>query len=138
MKAYTKLLTAALLIGVVLLAGLSPAVARDHREEAESGEEMEFIDLMDKYLTLSQRAAAIASQPDASVFLAIEGIVEIYEERGAMDQAIEHLNRLIKESPNNRALRTIARFKLREIYSDLEMSSKALSELDQIISDHRQ
>lgn len=136
MKVYTKSFITALVVLAVLLTGLS-SVAAD-REHVEHGDEMKFINLMDKYLALSQRVAAIASQPDASVFLAIEGIVEIYEERGEMDQAIEHLNRLIKESPNNRSLRTIARFKLREIYGDLEMRSKALSELDRIIADHRQ
>ncbi len=138
MNAYSKSLIAALLVLAVLLTGLSSAVARDHEEKFEHSEEVKFINMMDKYLALSQRVAAIASQSDASVFLAIEGIVEIYEERGEMDKAIEHLNRVIKASPNNRALRTIARFKLREIYGDLEMTSKALSELDQIIEDHRQ
>ncbi|ETW92728.1 MAG: hypothetical protein ETSY1_42375 [Candidatus Entotheonella factor] len=135
MKVYTKSFIAALVVMAVLLTGLS-SVASDR--DGEHGDEMKFINLMDKYLALSQRVAEIASQPDASVFLAIEGIVEIYEERGEMDQAIEHLNRVIKESPNNRSLRTIARFKLREIYGDLDMRSKALSELDQIIADHRQ
>ena len=136
MNTYTKSLIAALVVLAVLLTGLSTGIA--DQERAEHSEEVAFINLMDKYLALSQRVAAIASQPDASVFLAIEGIAEIYQERGEMDKAIEHLNRLIKESPNNRALRTIARFKLREIYGDLEMTSKALSELDQIIADHRQ
>ncbi len=136
MNAYTKSLVAMLVAIAVLLTGLSTAAAG--QEDIEQGEEMQFISLMDNYLALSQRVAAIASQSDASVFLAIEGIVEIYEARGEMDKAIEHLNRVIKESPNNRSLRTIARFKLREIYGDLDMTSKALSELDRIIADHRQ
>ncbi len=136
MNAYKKYLIAMLVVLMVSVAGLSTGLA--DQEDVEQGEEMAFINLMDNYLALSQRVAAIASQSDASVFLAIEGIVEIYEARGEMDKAIEHLNRVIKESPNNRSLRTIARFKLREIYGDLDMTSKALSELDQIIADHRQ
>ena len=128
----------ALLMSIVLPPGLSIATTRDKDDKINQDYELPCITLMDNDLALSQRVATIASPRDTSRFLAIEGIAEIDEERGEMNKAIEHLNRLVQQSPNNHALCTIVRCKLRDIYNELNMTGKALAELDRIVAAHGQ
>ena len=80
------------------------------------------------------------SQPSLSfcpVYFAIEGIVEIYEERDEMKGAIPHLEAILDEYPDNLTVRTITRFKLRDIYNEAGERDRALEQLEAIIAENR-
>ncbi len=105
-------------------------------DDESTSEEMAFIEVLDKYLSLAERVVDIASRREAVVFLAVEDITEIYGERGEAAKGIEHLKRIMGQLPDDRTLRTIVRFKLRELYQETGMTDKALAELDQIIEEN--
>ncbi len=121
-------------VAVVLTLGMGATwVAADDKPTAE---EVAFIEVLDKYLSLAQRVVDIAARREAVVFLAVEDISEIYNNRGEAAKGIEHLKRIMEQLPDDRTLRTIVRFKLRDLYQETGMPNKALAELDQIIAEN--
>ena len=101
---------------------------------AETEEEM-FMDLMDSYLQVAQRWVQMAETREAAVFFAIEGITEIYEARGELRNAGPHLEQILEKYGQNRTLRAMIRFKLRDIYNETEQHDKALQQLEAIIAE---
>ena len=104
----------------------------------QAQERQEFLDTMVKYLEITDRYVALASEPAAASFFAIEGIVELYEQRGQKAQAIPHLERLLEQSSGNPVVENIVRFKLRDLYRDTGQGDRALAELDRIFRDNAQ
>lgn len=123
------------IVAVVLTLGAGTAFVAVADDEPTS-EELAFIEVLDKYLSLAQRVVDIASRREAVVFLAVEDITEIYNDRGEAAKGIEHLKRIMGQLPDDRTLRTIIRFKLRDLYQETGMTDKALAELDQIITEN--
>lgn len=97
-----------------------------------------FIGLMDSYLALSDRWVGMLEQPDRAVFLAIEGITEIYEKSGRKAEAIPHLEAILERHPDDQAVRNAVRFKLRDLYKETGQADKALAELDRIVAENAQ
>ncbi len=135
MKRNHRILAGAVVVAVILGSSLftTPSVGQPGRGEEDV---RNFIDLMDNYLGLSNRWVATASEPDTAVYLAIEGITEVYENRGEKAKAIPHLLRIVEQSADNRTLRNIARFKLRDLYNETGRSDKALEQLEMIIQEN--
>lgn len=98
-------------------------------------EEEEFIGLMESYLEVAHRWIQMAETREAAVFFAIEGITEIYEERGELRDAGPHLERILEKYGENRTLRTMIRFKLRDIYNQTDQHEKALQQLEEVIAE---
>ena len=69
------------------------------------------------------------------MFFAIEGIVEIYEQQGRRRDAIPHLRDVLERHSGNPTVRTITRFKLRDLYKETGQPDLALEELDTIIDE---
>ena len=134
MKIYANTLAAIALVGLSL--PTVPAVLANEEEDYER-EEATYIELMDSYLEVSERFVNLAASPDASVYFAIEGMVEIYEERGEGRAAIPHLQQILEQYGDSRTIRTLIRFKLRDLYRDTQQSELALKELEAIISENR-
>jgi len=99
-------------------------------------ETQQFVALMSQYLTLTDQAVNVAKSPDASVFLAIEGIYEIYEQRRDAPGAVKHLVRLLDQYGSNQAVRNMIRLKLRDIYKETNDAEKALEQLELIIREN--
>ncbi|RMH22307.1 MAG: hypothetical protein D6696_03725 [Acidobacteria bacterium] len=124
-------------IALVICLGLLAVAGTSRGQHGMPGEaEMHFIKLMDQYLNLSDRFVALAGEPVSAAYLAIEGIVEIYENRGEKARAIPHLQRILERQGDDRAIRTLIRFKLRDLYNETGHSDKALEELDRIIEEN--
>ncbi len=123
MKRVTTLLTAA----VLLVGGASTASAKDETEQ--------FIDLMSRYLTLSDQVVDIAGRPEASIFLAVEGIYEVYEKKRDAKGAITHLSRILSDT-QSQTVRNLVRFKLLDIYKETGEADLALEQLDLIIKEN--
>ena len=134
MKIYANTLAAIALVGLSL--STAPAVLANEDEDYER-EEATYIELMDSYLEVSERFVNLAASPDASVYFAIEGTFEIYEERGEGRAAIPHLQQILEQYGDNRTIRTLIRFRLRDLYRDTQQSELALKELEAIISENR-
>ncbi len=100
----------------------------------QAQERQEFLDTMVKYLEITDRYVALASEPAAAVFFAMEGIVELYEQRGETAQAIPHLERLLEQNSGNPVVENIVRFKLRDLYRDTGQGNKALAQLDRVFA----
>lgn len=107
-----------------------PAAAQDQDDPAA------FVELMSSYLGLSERVVDMASSPEASVYLAIEGIVEIYEQRRDGPGAVAHLKRILDQHGSNQAVRNIVHLKLRDVYKETGDAKAALAQLDQIIAEN--
>lgn len=127
------------LITVVALVALTTvfASASSGQQGAVEDETQAFIRLMKGYLGVGDQWVSMASTSESAVYLALEGITEIYEQRGERAKAIEHLNRLLDESGDNRAVRTIISFKLRDLYNETGRGDQALAVLDRIVADNR-
>ena len=95
-----------------------------------------YVGLMSQYLTLTEQVSDVTSRPASTLFLAVEGIFEIYEQRRDAPAAVEHLEQILADHGNNRTLRNIVRLKLRDIYKETGQSDKALEQLDLIIDEN--
>jgi len=100
-----------------------------------SSEQAQFIDLMNKYMALSEQVVESASRPESTIFMAVEGIFEVYEQRKDAPGAIEHLERILADT-NNQTVRNIVRLKLRDIYKETGQMDKALGQLDLVIKEN--
>lgn len=100
----------------------------------QAQDDQKFLDTMVKYLEITDRYVGLASEPAAAAFFAIEGIVELYEQRGETAQAIPHLERLLEQNSGNPVIENIVRFKLRDLYRDTGQGQKALAELDRVFA----
>ena len=102
-------------------------------------EEEIFIDAIDTlggYMDVSERFIRLAGRPEAAIFFAIEGIVEIYEQRNELALAPPHLQKILNKYPDNKTIRNIVRFRLRDVYNDTGRSDLALRELEAIIAEN--
>lgn len=117
---------------VSLMAGATafatPALADDHDD---------FIEELQGYLALSEQFVDLANRSDAAVFFAVEGIVEIHEERGEEAAAIPILREALDKYPENQAVRNLIRFKLRDLYRETGQADLALAELQTLIEENR-
>ena len=102
---------------------------------AQANEQAQSINLMNQYLSLSEQVVDIASRPESTIFMAVEGIFEVYEQRKDAPGAIEHLERILADS-NNQTVRNIVRLKLRDIYKETGQIDKALDQLDLVIKEN--
>lgn len=101
-----------------------------------AGDQEAFVDLMNQYLALGNAVVDTAERPEAAIFLAIEGIFEVYEKRRDAPNAIQHFERLLREHGENQTVRNLIRFKLRDIYKETGQSDKALEQLDLIVAEN--
>ena len=115
---------------------LNAAVTTQANAE-DLSEQQTFIEVMDGYLDLSRDVVELASAPETTIFLAVEGIVEIYEGRGQKADAVEHLQRIMQTHADNRVVKNIVRFKLKDIYVETGQPDKALQVLDELIQDNK-
>ena len=120
---------------LLMIAFSTLAISSVHAEESFAEQEA-FIEIMDGYLDLSRDVVDLASKQETTIFLAIEGIVEIYEGREEMGRAIDHLNKIMQAYPDNRTVRNLVRFKLKDIYVETGQTDKALQVLDAIIEEN--
>ncbi len=116
---------------VALLASLwlTPANAQDANAA-------QFVTLMNDYLSLADKVVDTAERREAAIFLAIEGIFEVYEQRRDAPSAVRHLSRILESYENDRVVRNLVRFKLRDIYKETGDAEKALEQLDLIIAEN--
>lgn len=136
MKKNVILLILAAVAALIVAAGaLTPA--RGQQGGPGKDDPRAFIALMDGYLDVAARWVDLAAEADSAGYLAIEGIVEIYESRGARDKAIAHLQRLRDGSGDNQALRNLIGFKIRDLLNETGRSDAALAELDRIVEENR-
>lgn len=113
------------------LLALAPAAA--HARD-EISQEQQFIQLMDGYLGVSRQWVEMAGRREGIMFFAVEGIVEIYEERGELRAAIPHLERILRDHGTDDAVRAIVSFKLRDVYRKTGQEERALEILDDVIA----
>ena len=106
----------------------------DH-DDVYIGEEV-FIDTLGSYMDVSEKIISLAGRREAAIFFAIEGIVEIYEQRNELAKAPPHLQKILKKYPDNKTIRNIVRFKLRDVYNDTGRSDLALQELEAVIAEN--
>ena len=106
----------------------TPVIAQDER--------LAHLDVMSSYLALIDQAVDMAGRPESASMLAIEGIFEVYEQRRDAKGAIEHFQGLLVKHQSNRAVRTIIRMKLRDIYKEIGELDKALEQLDLVIAEN--
>ncbi len=116
---------------IALLLALSAPIANAQSPD----EQAQFVQLMNQYLDLSEQVVSIASRPEATIFMAVEGIFEVYEQRKDAPGAIKHLERILADS-SNQTVRNIVRLKLRDIYKETGQADKALEQLDLVIQEN--
>ncbi len=115
-------------IGVVLTLCMAPAVA---------SEEQDFLRTIKSYLDISEQFVTLADRKEAALFFAVEGIVEIHEERGEHAKAAPLLEQVLEAYPDNQTVRNIVRFKLRDVYKETGRSDLALKQLQAVIRENR-
>ncbi|MBN1675524.1 MAG: hypothetical protein JXR37_31070 [Kiritimatiellae bacterium] len=107
------------------------------REEAapESAHQMkQMVDAMGGYLDLSQNWVKMVSNKHTVAFFALEGIAEIYEQKGEPEKAVPELRKALEKYGNDPVIRNAIRFKIRDIYKDSGQHEAALEELRAILA----
>ncbi|WP_224814898.1 tetratricopeptide repeat protein [Hasllibacter sp. MH4015] len=122
------LIAAGLLSVTATLAPVYTAQAQDA--------EMAGIELFQSYMDIAEQFVGFATEQEATVFLAVEGIVEIFEERGEEAAAIPILQSALAQYPDDQPARNIIRFKLRDLYRDTGQADAALAELQAILDEN--
>lgn len=112
----------------------SPAKAQMNPENLQMMQK--FLELMHSYLEISGQWYELVSNRDLAIYLAIDGIVELYEQKGNKLDAVPVLRDLMKRYGSNRTVRTMIRFKIRDILKDSGKVDEALKELMQIIEEN--
>ena len=105
-----------------------PAIADDHED---------FIEQVQSYLELSEQYITLAKEKEAAVFFAVEGIVEIHEERGEQAKAVPALRKILEQFPDNQAVRNIVHLKLRDLLRETGQTDLALVQLQTLIAENR-
>lgn len=118
-------------------AGMAMAIALFslNAQAADTDQTREFVDLMSRYMSLVDQVVAATSSEEASVFLAIEGIYEVYEKRKDAPGAIAHFERLLDQHGDHRVIRTMLRLKIADIHKETGEADKVLEQLDLIITE---
>ncbi len=122
-----------LVIGATLWAP-TPAQAQMNPQELQNIQN--FLKLMHSYLEISSQWYSLVSNREIAVYLAVDGIVELYEQKGDKMGAIPVLRDLMKRYGDNPTIRTIIRFKIRDILKDSGRVDEALKELMAIIDEN--
>ncbi|MEM9305549.1 MAG: hypothetical protein AAGE01_25795 [Pseudomonadota bacterium] len=99
-------------------------------------DEERFIGLMSSYISLANAVVDTAERPETAIYLAIEGIFEVYEQRRDAPAAVKHLERLLDAHGDNQTVRNLIRFKLRDIYKETGRQEEALAQLDLIVAEN--
>lgn len=107
----------------------SPALANEPNAQ--------FLQTVQDYLTISEKYVALANTQEAALYFAIEGIVEIHEERGELAKAVPHLTRILDQYPANQTVRNLVHLKLRDVYKQTGRTDLALHELENLIDENR-
>ncbi len=121
-----------IIIALALLACLPFTTA----QAQNPGQAREFVSLMSDYMSLVDQVVAASGNEEAAVFMAIEGIYEVYEHGKDAPGAIRHFERLLEEYGDNRTVRTMLRLKMRDIYKEIGQPDKVLEQLDLIIAEN--
>lgn len=100
-------------------------------------DEAEFLSKIQDYLAVSEKYVALANGKEHAVFFAVEGIVEIHEERGEQAKAVPVLQKILESYPDNRTVRNIIRFKLRDLHVETGRADLALAELQAVIRENK-
>ena len=117
------------------LLGLTTALTPvSHVEAQEIG--VETLELFQTYLDLAEQFVGFTTEQEATVFLAVEGIAEIYEGRGEQAAAIPVLEAALDQYPDDLAARNIIRFKLRDLYNETGQAEQALAQLQAILEEN--
>jgi len=127
----SRCLAALLLVACTLLLVAPAAAQLPSDDDAEN-----FVDLMNNYLEFNDRWVEMAAKTRSAVHMAVEGIVELHVEGGEPDKAVEHLERIAKKFDDNRAVTTLIRFKLRDLYKEMGQTQRAMEQLELILEEH--
>jgi predicted negative regulator of RcsB-dependent stress response len=123
--------------GKGLLASTAIATALVIAPASNAASEQEaFVQLMSQYLELGNAVVDTAERPEAAIFLAIEGIFEVYEQRRDAPNAVQHFERMLEDYGENQTVRNLIRFKLRDIYKETGQTDKALEQLELIVAEN--
>ena len=125
------------LCALILTLGSFNALADDYNEEEEIETFGAFIELMDNYLTVSDKWVNLVSTKEATVFFVVERIVEIHEEEGDSRKAIPDLRKILTSYQDNSTVRNFVHFKIAEIYKESGQSAKAINELYTLLEMNR-
>lgn len=106
----------------------APAIAEE--------EEFNEIELFLGYMEIAEQFLSFANRTDAAVFFAVEGVVELHEDRGELAAAIPVLEGFLEQYPDNQAVRNVIRFKLRDLYRDTGQAEQALGQLRTVIDEN--
>lgn len=119
-----------------LLASTAVTAALLLAPTANANEQEDFLQLMNQYLALSNAVVDTAARPEAAVYIAIEGIFEVYEQRRDAPSAVQHFERMLEQYGDNQTVRNLIRLKLRDIYKETGQTDKALQQLDLIVAEN--
>jgi predicted negative regulator of RcsB-dependent stress response len=125
------MITRSILLAITLVASPLCFAQNPGPEEGQK-----FVRLMSDYLQLADQVVDVASHREAAVFLALEGIFEVYEKRHDAPSAVTHFQRLLKENSGNPTVKNLIRFKLKDIYKKTGQTDKALEQLELIIKEN--
>ncbi len=120
------------LIAVTMMVATTAFAAPAMAEEPEANEIELFLD----YMEIAEQFLSFANRTDAAVFFAVEGVVEIHEERGELAAAIPVLKSFLDQYPDNQAVRNVIHFKLRDLFRDTGQAEQALAQLRTVVDEN--
>jgi len=126
------------LAALLLLALVPAAMAQKfQQQQAQQDQTLVMLKTMSGYFDIAERFLQMSGEKEAAVFLATEGIIEIYEKHGRKAEAAPHLLKIIDKHKDSRVLQNVLRFKLRDSYNDTGQTDLAMEQLEIIIEQNR-
>lgn len=113
------------------------AVTATFAAPAMADDAEDFIEQVQSYLELSEQFVGMAKEKESAVFFAVEGIVEIHEDRGEQAKAIPALRSVLEQFPENQAVRNVVHLKLRDLLRETGQTDLALAQLETMIAENR-
>lgn len=125
---------ALLLAATVFAGGLQPAFAADP-ELGELGGVLTFLEVMEKYIVLTDLMQSIAADDTRTAGFAVLQVKDLYDDMGKKAEAADVLKEMLKET-TNKQVRNLIRLQLADILKNTGKQMEAVDVLREVIREN--
>jgi len=119
---------------MILVGGLQPTLAADP-QLGELGGILTFLEVMDKYIALTEQMQSIAADDIRTAGFAVLQVKDIYDDMGRKAESADVLREMLKET-TNRQIRNLIRLQLADVLKNTGKQMEAIDILREIIREN--
>jgi predicted negative regulator of RcsB-dependent stress response len=119
---------------MILATSLQPASAAD-AEMGELGGVLTFLEVMEKYIVLTDLMQSIAADDTRTAGFAVLQVKDLYDDMGKKAEAADVLKEMLKET-TNKQIRNLIRLQLADILKNTGKQMEAVSVLREVVREN--